>query len=204
MSRHEQRYALVTSPDSDEENRNACREHLRDDPRESDLGKVSGTEEHMETKTLPKRWSSLSKAWIRWSRCVTGSHNWEVGLRAGLCASIIVLVGNISLLVVGAVTDGGFSDGIGTIAKGQSRSMIRLSTAYHILINICSTVLLTSSNYAMQLLCAPTRADIDKAHRRGHWVEIGLMSFRNLRYINSKRVILWTVLALSSAPLHLL
>ncbi|KAF3043583.1 hypothetical protein E8E11_003089 [Didymella keratinophila] len=56
----------------------------------------------------------------------------------------------------------------------------------------------------MQLLCAPTRADIDQAHHRGHWLEIGLMSFRNLRYFKSKRVILWAVLAVSSAPLHLL
>ena len=86
-----------------------------------------------------------------------GPNDWKFGLFAGLCVSTMVLVGNVVLLIMGAIKDDGFVNGIGTIAKGQSDHMIRLSVAYHVFINVCSTVLLTSSNYAMQILCAPTR-----------------------------------------------
>jgi hypothetical protein len=56
----------------------------------------------------------------------------------------------------------------------------------------------------MQILCAPTRKDIDCAHARGEWLEIGIMGMRNLRHIGGKRFLLWSLLAFSSAPLHLL
>lgn len=79
-----------------------------------------------------------------------------------------------------------------------------ISTILHILINIMSTVLLTSSNYAMQVLCALTRQEIDRAHGLGQWLEIGLVSLRNLRSIERKRAVLWCLSVVSSAPLHLL
>lgn len=80
----------------------------------------------------------------------------------------------------------------------------RISTALRVLINIFSTILLTSSNYAMQVLCAPTRGELDLAHRGGQWLEIGLMSLNNLRHNDKKRAILWWLLTSSSVPLHLL
>ncbi|MCJ1312051.1 hypothetical protein MMC25_005725 [Agyrium rufum] len=56
----------------------------------------------------------------------------------------------------------------------------------------------------MQILTAPTRAEIDEAHTRGRWLDIGVPSVRNLRSISRKRVLLWFGLAFSSLPLHLL
>jgi hypothetical protein len=129
---------------------------------------------------------------------------WKFGLHAGLDASILVLLGNSALLLTATITSDDNLEGISTIAKGQKRQIAAMSTAYHVLINIMSTVLLTSTNYAMQILCAPTRSEIEKGHNRGHWLDIGIMSLHNLRHIDRKRVIVWVLLAFSSAPLHLL
>ena len=130
--------------------------------------------------------------------------SWTFGIHAGLYASTAVLLGNVALLVTGSIAHGGVIDGIGTIAQGDMRRISLTSTAYHLLINVLSTVLLTSSNYAMQILCAPTRSDIDRAHSNGHWLEVGIMSIRNLRHIDRRRAMLWALLAITSAPLHLL
>jgi hypothetical protein len=51
----------------------------------------------------------------------------------------------------------------------------------HFAINALSTILLGASNYCAQLLLAPMRKDIDRAHGQSKWLDIGVQSFRNLR-----------------------
>ncbi|KAG9964147.1 hypothetical protein KCU61_g3045, partial [Aureobasidium melanogenum] len=97
----------------------------------------------------------------------------------------------------------GFQDGIATLARGEQDSIATISTAYHLLINILSTVLLSSSSYTMQILSSPTRPEVDPAHDEGQWLDIGLLSTRNLGHIDRKRLKLWFILAASSVPLHL-
>lgn len=80
----------------------------------------------------------------------------------------------------------------------------RLSTLSHVVVNILSAVLLSASNYTMQVLCSPKRAEVDRAHRQGTFMTIGGQSFKNLRFIGIYRVALWSLLAISSLPLHLL
>ena len=56
----------------------------------------------------------------------------------------------------------------------------------------------------MQRLSAPTRKDLNKAHRAYQWLDIATPSFRNLGYIDHWRTAAWLMLAISSLPLHLL
>ena len=119
-------------------------------------------------------------------------------------ASSTVLLTNTAFLLYGALTHGGIHSGIATLIHGDLKTVSRMSTALHVFINILSTILLTSSNYAMQILCAPTRGEIEDAHRNGRSLEIGLTSVRNLRHTARRRVVLWWLLAASSVPLHLL
>jgi hypothetical protein len=131
--------------------------------------------------------------------------NWRFGLHAGLYASVAVLLSNLTLLSVGLAAHDNAFPGMTTIAKeGETYRTTAISTALHALINVMSTILLTTSNYAMQILSAPTRQEIDRAHARGQCLEVGIMSVHNLRHIERKRVYFWLLLALSSAPLHLL
>lgn len=91
-----------------------------------------------------------------------------------------------------------------TLFVGDCDRAHRLNTELHLLINVLSTILLGTSNFAMQALSAPTRKEVDVAHLKRQWLDIGVLSIRNLRNVNRKRVMLWSILGLSSLPRHLL
>ena len=129
---------------------------------------------------------------------------WRMGVLLGSCMSALVLCINIGLAIYGSTTENGYKGGIADLTVGPARDMSRWSTAFHLLINALSTVLLAASNYTMQVLSSPTRSDIDQAHRKGQWFDIGILSFRNLRRIPRRRLALSLILSLSSIPLHLL
>ena len=74
----------------------------------------------------------------------------------------------------------------------------------HLGVNVLSTILLAGSNYTMQVASSPTRQELNVAHKKDVWLDIGVPSLRNLRYINVKKVVVWALLGLSSMPLHLL
>ena len=94
--------------------------------------------------------------------------------------------------------------GLGTIYRGDCSRSHRLNSNLHIIINVLSTTLLAASNLCMQLLAAPTRREIDKAHGHYVWLDIGVPSLRNLKHISIKRRVVILLLATSSIPLHFL
>lgn len=55
-----------------------------------------------------------------------------------------------------------------------------------------------------QVVSAPTRSQIDRAHAQNSWADVGVQRIRNLRWVGWPKIIVWTVLCLSSMPLHLL
>lgn len=117
----------------------------------------------------------------------------------------MVFVINLILTIWAATKSGkGSGHGEGVLAQGPCDHIRLWNTAAHFLINMLSTVLLSSSNYCMQCLSAPTRREVDEAHARGSWMDIGIPSVRNLGKIARKRTALWWLLGLSSLPLHLL
>lgn len=81
----------------------------------------------------------------------------------GFGISILAFTVNLILLAVAAIKKPGYKAGIGILHHGTTDEISKLTTAYHVLINILSTGLLTSSSYCMQLLWAPRREDIDAA-----------------------------------------
>jgi hypothetical protein len=131
-------------------------------------------------------------------------YGWRMGVLLGTCASSLVLLCNIALVIIGHLRSGYDKDGVATVFEGDEISVSRLNTFAHILINALSTVLLSMSNYTMQVLNSPTRREIDKAHASGRWFDVGLLSLHNLRIISRKRATICLLLALSSLPLHLL
>ncbi|MCJ1471140.1 hypothetical protein MMC07_009788 [Pseudocyphellaria aurata] len=127
---------------------------------------------------------------------------WRFGIIGGSLSVFVVLVLNLSF-TLWTHSQRGFTNKRGILHEGHCDEIRRLNVAAHVMINIFSTVILASSNYCMQCLSAPTRAEIDKAHARGVWLDVGIPSMRNLRRISGKRALLWSVLGLSSLPLHL-
>jgi hypothetical protein len=161
-------------------------------------GKTPGRLRRLWNVIYARTYLNMARRWQSAKRL----HGWRAGVLAGVFTALFVLVVNIVLLIIGLVS--GYSSGVAQLAHGTPAKVANFNTAYHTLINILSTLLLGASNYAMQVLSAPTRSEADAAHARGSWVEIGLLSPRNLRVIGRKRKLFWWLLGLSSVPLHLL
>jgi len=58
------------------------------------------------------------------------------------------------------------NEDVATIYEGSYSKVKTIITYIHLAINILSTLLLDASNVCMQILCAFTREEIDKAHAR--------------------------------------
>ncbi|KAG8534322.1 uncharacterized protein KY384_001166 [Bacidia gigantensis] len=128
---------------------------------------------------------------------------WRVGVT--WCASITTLVLLINTVwTIAASAKYGIKKGLGTMQQGSCDEAKNLSLWLHFGINALSTTLLAASNYCMQCLASPTRDEVDAAHRRRKWLDIGVPSVRNLFYIARRRRVLWLLLAISGVPLHLL
>jgi hypothetical protein len=126
---------------------------------------------------------------------------WRVAaLNFAICASVVFML-NLVVTVWGSVS---LKKNEGALGEGNCGQVKRLNTALHVLLNVFSTILLSGSNYCMQCLSAPTRDEIDKAHAAQRWLDIGIPSIRNLRYVNRRKLVLWFLLGISSVPLHLL
>ena len=131
---------------------------------------------------------------------------WRV---AGLFNTILIWIMTIiitSLLISSAWRLGsGWPSLVGTtmLFRGDCATASRTNLSLHIALNAIATLVLASSNAFMQVLCAPTRSNVDSAHRQQHHVDIGVQSLRNLWFIPRHKVGLWLLLALTSVPLHL-
>lgn len=88
--------------------------------------------------------------------------------------------------------------------RGDCSSAYKRNTGLHVAINAISTVLLYCSKSSMQILLAPTRDEIDKAHHAKRWLDVGIPSRRNFKHASRGKKLAWTLLAVSSLPLHLL
>ena len=132
---------------------------------------------------------------------------WRFGV---LCCALTASAAFITNLLITLITVGIFGigeNGRQILYSGNCNTVERLNTVAHLIINVLSTILLSSSNYSMQCISAPTRTEVDKAHcatRRPKWMDIGVPSIYNLFLTDKERVLLWTLLVLSSVPLHLL
>lgn len=114
-----------------------------------------------------------------------------------------VFVANIGLAIYGNVRYPS-AGAVGLIYDGPCAEVNTLNMWLHVLISVLSLLMLSASDYCMQLQVSPTRADIDRAHERGGWVDVGLHTLRNVRYVGVWRKISWAILALTSIPINVL
>lgn len=131
---------------------------------------------------------------------------WRGGVVISIGITLLVLVLNVVVAILAATTwsedEETDSAKVVTAFSGDCKYVTRVTTALHLVVNLLSSLLLGASNYCMQRLVAPTRKEIDVAHARRQYLDIGIPSMRNLGSISRARMLLWTLLALSSVPLH--
>jgi hypothetical protein len=132
--------------------------------------------------------------------------SWKSGATIFASLAVFVLIINIIMAALAVhYHKANSSDDSFVLYEGDCSRVRHLNIAMHLLINVLGTALLSGSNYCMQCLSAPTRSDVDTAHAKRDWLDIGIHSVRNLYgRIGWVRTILWLILGLSSLPLHLL
>lgn len=134
----------------------------------------------------------------------------KTGLLACAASSLVVFLINLAVTMWSISRPRGVSwggpgeTGRRILFEGSCETSRAYSIGLHLLINVLGSIVLAASNYGMQCLSAPNREEVDKAHAKGEWLDIGILSFRNLRRIARKRAVLWWLLAVLSVPLHLL
>jgi hypothetical protein len=137
----------------------------------------------------------------------TGLPSWRRTITVWLSVATVVFIINLVFLVYFYVR--GTSDDLilpfsRTLYEGNCAASRSLNTGIHVLINLFSTLLVTASSYCMQVLSAPSRREVDSAHSQRRWLDIGILSFRNLSRVSKWRCFLWILLSISSVSLHLL
>lgn len=128
---------------------------------------------------------------------------WRFTVVSGALGVFLILLVNI---IIFAVMYSKFSIVNYTITfyTGSCQTASIVITVSQIIINILSTLLLSSSNFSMQCLASPFRKEIDSAHTKKHWLSIGVSNICNLFFVLKPKVALWFILAISSFPLHML
>ena len=122
----------------------------------------------------------------------------------GTAVATAVCATNIAVLVYTRLKFKVDDEGVATVFAGSCGTSKTITLWSDLAVNLLSTILLAASNNAAQLLSAPSRREINAAHDKGKWLEIGVPSIRNLLHVPRWRVLLWAFLVVSSIPLHLL
>ncbi|KIW60409.1 hypothetical protein PV05_00625 [Exophiala xenobiotica] len=129
---------------------------------------------------------------------------WKASSKIALGCAIFVLVTNICLTIAIVTSGKSMKNGVYMVYEGSCSQTQVKDTWVHLCLNMVATILLASSNYCMQLLTSPSRSELDRAHAKRKWLDIGIPSIRNLGSLSKKKVALWWMLAISSVPLHLI
>ncbi|KAF5019104.1 hypothetical protein F66182_8900 [Fusarium sp. NRRL 66182] len=93
---------------------------------------------------------------------------WRAGLARCTAAAAIVTVANITFLIISVpkMDMNSYSGSEGALFSGDCKKAKQLSIWLHLAINILATVLFAAGNYTQQVLTAPTRQEIDRAHEK--------------------------------------
>lgn len=132
---------------------------------------------------------------------------WRTTVATGAIITSVALVVNVAILIWASKQkppDGHVGAGVVTLYSGSCTGMSKIFTWSHLALNVVSTLLLSAGAACMQCLSAPTRQEVDRAHSHSTWLDVGIPSVRNLKWIARQRMVLWALLGLSSVPLHLL
>ncbi|KAI6433924.1 hypothetical protein MCOR21_002647 [Pyricularia oryzae] len=123
-------------------------------------------------------------------------------LQFGLTA--VIVMANLAVAIWAQNVFPPDARGVGTLKLGDCDDVRTLNSGLHLIINVLSSLFLGAGNYCMQTLAAPTRAEMDLAHSRGHSLDVGAPSLRNLKRISRHRAALWLLLGVLSTLLHLI
>lgn len=132
---------------------------------------------------------------VKWSKRSTM-------LRIQLTLAFTVVAINIAILIWAVKAYPPTYQRMGTFFFGDCSKVSSINTALHVALNVLSSLFLATANYGMQILVAPSRAEVLAAHSKGTSLTIGVQNTTNLSFIHAQRRFLCVFLGLISVVLH--
>ena len=110
-----------------------------------------------------------------------------------VCLGFVILVAAIICFVL-AATSSRMLGGESTIREGRCETIQNIDRGIHVVVNVGSGILVVGATYIFQVLSSPTRTEVDAAHDKLQWFDIGIPSLRNLLKIGKGRALLAVVI----------
>jgi len=127
---------------------------------------------------------------------------WRLGTLVSCYAVAVCLLLELGLLTYALLVNRP-RNGLGILYEGHCEKVKRLSILLLLPLNIIGTVLISTSNYVMQAVSAPTREEVDQSHAKGGFRNIGMPTSYDMVFARPYKSTLWWILALTTVPIHL-
>ena len=128
---------------------------------------------------------------------------WRGGVVFNSLVAVLVLGVELVLLIVVSIRTRMFAGDSAVWVGGCDRAD-RIGIGLRALVNIFGVALLAGANYAFQVLSSPTRREVDRAHGRKRWLDIGVPSVRNLRHISGFRATLASIVLFTAVSIQVM
>ncbi|KAI0965610.1 hypothetical protein F4678DRAFT_451957 [Xylaria arbuscula] len=143
----------------------------------------------------------ISQLWQKYMGASTGWHR-AAKVNCILLVTLIIVLSSV-FIPIAAESHNILKVFIFFDGSCDSAGIPLINTFLHLLINVISTLVLASSNFFMQVLNAPSREELDAAHTRSTWMDIGVYSIRNVFKVSGFKRFCWFGLMITSIPIHL-
>jgi len=144
-------------------------------------------------KPIRKAWQTITKPFKR---------GWlTVPIAFCIVSSAVGLT--VLALLIASSAKGDFSGSTGLFAGNCSKAKSRSETLRFAVTAAAFLVTLSSDKF-LRLAVAPLPEEVDRAHVRSQWLDIGVNSWRNLPFVSTWRRWSWAVILLTSVPVQLL
>ena len=123
---------------------------------------------------------------------------WMGGVLLSAALAGIILLGLVVLVAL-AATRNMISLDHETMFEGDCKRVRSVDQGIHAAVMVCAFVLVAGANYISQVLVSPTREEVDAAHSKADWLDIGIPSMRNMLRVGKGRSVLAALMVLVSA-----
>lgn len=119
-------------------------------------------------------------------RLVTG---WRGGVALNILLAGVILIAMVVCIVLAAVK-GKIAGDDTVIQTGSCGRIMGIDQAVQVIANVLGIFFIAGASYVTQVLVSPTRDEVDAAHAKHRWLDIGVPSLRNLTAVSVDRAIL--------------
>ncbi|KAK3378109.1 hypothetical protein B0H63DRAFT_236952 [Podospora didyma] len=130
----------------------------------------------------------------RWGQFTVG---WRAGLALNVLLWFLILVAGFVCFIL-AISRVSLFAGRSVIFAGSCAMASSINWGLHAALSAFGVVLVAGANYVFQVLSSPTRNELDVAHEKRKWLDLGIPSLRNLRHVEGTRTMLAIIILLSA------